>query len=242
MDQHNIDRLFREKLGGVEVAPSPKAWNEVEKQIGGKKKPVFYWVAASITLLLTVSVVLWPNQPASNQLSLGEADHPILPNDQGLSIPVAADLSKPKQEKAVATPARPVQQKARIVQVAKVELTEDVKAESNNPLEIPEMEIKRVVALEETTIPVSEVPEMEDASTVEEKIDYSAVKITYIASNKSIMEDEITESDSSGVFKKFIAFTEKIDPGEMLADIKTAKDDLLKGGLKNKREKSAMTP
>ena len=242
MDQHNIDRLFREKLGGVEVAPSPKAWNEVEKQIGGKKKPVFYWVAASITLLLTVSVVLWPNQPASNQLSLGEADHPILPNDQGLSIPVAADLSKPKQEKAVATPARPVQQKARIVQVAKVELTEDVKAESSHPLEIPEMEIKRVVALEETTIPVSEVPEMEDASTVEEKIDYSAVKITYIASNKSIMEDEITESDSSGVFKKFIAFTEKIDPGEMLADIKTAKDDLLKGGLKNKREKSAMTP
>ena len=242
MDQHNIDRLFREKLGGVEVAPSPKAWDEVEKQIGGKKKPVFYWVAASITLLLTVSVVLWPNQPASNQLSLGEADHPILPNDQGLSIPVAADLSKPKQEKAVATPARPVQQEARIVQVAKVELTEDVKAESSHPLEIPEMEIKRVVALEETTIPVSEVPEMEDASTVEEKIDYSAVKITYIASNKSIMEDEIPESDSSGVFKKFIAFTEKIDPGEMLADIKTAKDDLLKGGLKNKREKSAMTP
>ena len=39
MDQQKIDRLFREKLGSMEVTPSSKAWSQVEKQIRPKKNP-----------------------------------------------------------------------------------------------------------------------------------------------------------------------------------------------------------
>ena len=100
-----------------------------------------------------------------------------------------------------------------------------------------------LVAKEEDPLPVKEDVLM-DVMPAEEVLApvYKTVKITYIASNKENSVEEPTKSDSTNALKKFIAFTEKIDPGEVLADIKTAKDNLLNGGLKNKKDRTIMTP
>ncbi len=241
MDQHNIDRLFREKLDGLEVTPTPQAWSEVERKLGGKKKPMIYWVAASIALLLAASLILWPDQATNYQLAMDEIDidHPILPDNQSLSTPVAITLEKEDKKNARNESSKKSFEKRTAVQLAQVESIE--KSDNSNPSKSIELEIKKMVALEETSMitPVSLEPPSEEV--IEEEVSYNAVKITYIASEPSEIEDK-AKNDSTGVLKKFIAFTEKIDPGEMLADIKTAKDNLLNGGLKNKRTRSAMIP
>ena len=65
------------------------------------------------------------------------------------------------------------------------------------------------------------------------KVDLTKVKITYIASEG----EKKQRSDSVGAFKKIMAFAGKISPGEVLADIKTAKDDFISGGFKSKTDR-----
>ncbi len=49
-------------------------------------------------------------------------------------------------------------------------------------------------------------------------------------------------ADSTAIFNKIITFAGKIDLREMLADMKTAKDNFLNGSLKNSRKRSARNP
>ncbi len=112
------------------------------------------------------------------------------------------------------------------------------KAAKEEPIfEAPQPETKTLVAGVEM-----EQPEIINSVLEEDKakIEFKPVKITYIASNSNAVGKVEEKSDTTGVFKKVIAFAGKIDPGDMLADIKTAKDNLLNGGLKNKKERSSL--
>jgi len=234
MDQNNIDRFFREKLDGNEVLPSSKAWNEVEKQIGGKKKPVvLYWVAATISLLL-ISWIVWPEYKASIQgIASGEFDHPIWVKKASPGMPIAASLSP----KRTSDPGKETMTLVQKNQIAKE--TVDIKKTVVSEEIIKKVSLEESIAKEETVPPPQEVEEIEVVPSKVEPI-YSKVKITYIASNKNVGEE--AKADSTGALKKLIAFTDKIDPGEMLADIKSVKDNLLSGGLKNKKHRTLMTP
>ncbi|MEM8940283.1 MAG: hypothetical protein AAGC64_13160 [Bacteroidota bacterium] len=241
MDQHNFDRFFREKLDGIELIPNPKAWNEVEKQIGRKKRPVFYWVAASIVLCL-LTWVTWPDQTLINQVALQQVDHPTRANKLYFTIPIAAELKDKKYAQAVTKASSKMAQKN--VAIHYVGKHTNKEFASDQPFKTPEPKIKAIMTIEETPIPILAMHPSKKilAEVIEEKTKYDAVKITYIASDARVAKKLPIKSDSIGVFKKFIAFTDKIDPGEMLADIKTAKDNLLNGGLKNKKVRNAMIP
>ncbi len=238
MDQQNIDRLFREKLHGNEVKPTPNAWTEVEKQLGNKRKPFYYWIAAS-TVLFVISWVLWPQQEINyRSISAQEIDHPKLEDTFIQSTPIAAKL-----------PVNAIKVKPKVKSRPKVETIKPLLATAD-PDEVENM-MSVAMMEEESKSDLMEVQETKDTATnsndyafPEEKETpvYKTVKITYIASNKNRVSQDQVKADSAGVFKKFIAFTEKIDPGEMLADIKTAKDNLLNGGLKNKKDRTVMTP
>ncbi|MEM7298222.1 MAG: hypothetical protein AAF391_08155 [Bacteroidota bacterium] len=241
MDQQNIDRLFREKLDGLEVTPSNQAWSQVEKQIRPTKSRAIYWVAASITLLF-VSWLVWPEQShLDNGLILSTIDHPVALDAPELAIPVAIDLDKvEKQEvqvvkKSIVTPLNTMKQ----VQVAKV----DVQLPQQEEISFEEIETQETVAIEEVVpTPLEEIIATPVVEEIQEE-PLKTVKITYIASaNQKLEQTEAQKNDSTGVLKKFIAFAGKIDPGEMLADMKTAKDNLINGGLKNKKDRSAMVP
>lgn len=233
MDQQNIDRLFREKLDDFEITPSPKAWNEVEKRIGKKKNYTFYWIAASISLL-AISWVVWPVQKSDSVgIASYEIDHPTLMQSPEMRVPVAAELDEIDEPEVRATTIR----KEPKIQLVATEKVEVIEKNNDDKLILDQVEKKTIVAtVEPDMLPINEISETVDI--IEPKI--SAVKITYIATNKDEINKKELKSDSTGVLKKFIAFTEKLDPGEMLADIKTAKDNLLSSGFKNKKDRTVM--
>ncbi|MEO9869384.1 hypothetical protein [Ekhidna sp.] len=236
MDQQNIDRLFREKLDQLEVVPSSNSWSLVEKQIRPKKTPIIYWVAASVSLLF-ISWVVWPVTNTQDLTPIAsEITYPVNHGSPEFVLPVID-----KKDKSVK---KNIQEKQPIIQ-KKIQKAHKVHFATNNSqksqeeiiekVELIEPESKKMVATAEI-----EKPEITNSEAIEvEKPVFRTVKITYIASsdNKPV---EVQKNDSTGALKKFIAFAGKIDPGDMLADMKTAKDNLLNGGLKNKKDRNSL--
>lgn len=251
MDQESIDRLFREKLNGLEVAPSAEAWSQVEKKIHPNKTPIVYWVAASVTLLI-ISWVVWPKQEIESDQLLSEVDHPVMIESNNLVNPIAAELSEKKavKIKEVNKTQLKVQQPVQTQLVAAQEPVFIDKSIDEIPAEEllqPKEETTTIVASEEEDQPLLEEVTEDPVKAETEEVKYSTVKITYIASSKPAkpvidFNEEAQKTDSTNVLKKFIAFADKIDPGEMLADIKTAKDNLLRNGFKSKKDKNSMNP
>ena len=147
MDQQNIDRLFREKLGDYEITPSASAWSAVEKKIGKKKYSAIYWVAASISLLF-VSWIVWPAQEVNNLgIASQEIDHPILRNVGAMDIPVAAQLDVPKKTRV---PKQNTDSKASIQLVAQETVLENEKKQEL--IKLDEIEKTTEVAIEEVDL------------------------------------------------------------------------------------------
>ncbi|MEP5613041.1 MAG: hypothetical protein ABJP45_12370 [Cyclobacteriaceae bacterium] len=236
MDQQKIDRLFREKLDSLEVAPSAKSWSEVEKKIGANRNPIkFYWIAAAVSAII-IGWVVWPKEDVMEFTPIAsEVDHPVLEATPDLTLPI---LERKAQEKLIDPKIRK-QVNAQLVAQEPVKV-KDVPNEKIEELPLVELESKTAKAVAEVQ-EVETIP-LEIESTVETineqidnkiKVDLSKVKITYIAATEQEIKQE---KDSVGAFKKFIAFAGKISPGDVLADIKTAKDDFINGGFKSKQK------
>lgn len=255
MDQQKIDRLFREKLDGFEASPSPQAWSEVERRIGAKKSTsTFYWIAASISAII-VSWIVWPTQPANPAGEIaGDVNHPAIQATPNWEIPVLANSQN--EEKSVeeenAQPQVTTQSTTSLVaQVpARDDQEEQVELIENEATPNIELETQNTVAVVDEFIPNPLVDEVdmnpiEDATPTSNeasdpiKIDLSKVKITYIAANAADTNEQKQEKDSVGALKKFIAFAGKISPGDVLADIRTKKDDFINNSLKTKQKDSS---
>lgn len=244
MDQQKIDRLFREKLDHLEAMPSAKAWSQVEKQIRPKKTPIVYWVAASVTILF-ISWAVWPE--ASQQidtLSVSEISHPVNQTQPDFELPAIKASEDNKEQEKSNPPVQKVQKTKKKSQPAPqfaVNKTDEEPVIIKDAVpELEELDTQTAVAELEEPVQTEEPTIMEEVKDEVVKPSFTAVKITYIASASKVKNEETQKNDSTGVLKKFIAFTEKIDPGEMLADIKTAKDNLFNGGLKNKKERTSL--
>ncbi len=237
MDQQNIDRLFREKLDHLEVTPSAKGWSQVEKQIRPKKTPVVYWVAASVALLF-ISWIVWPETSQQEFSTLAsDVNYPVNQELPQFELPVIK-AEEDRQVETVPQPVQKTQRQAAPQPQFAVNETADKELDIIKDVapEIEELDANTAVAEVELQEPVI----LEEVKDEVAKPAFRAVKITYIASSANNTKEEIQKNDSTGVLKKFIAFTEKIDPGDMLADIKTAKDNLLNGGLKSKKDRSSL--
>lgn len=239
MDQQNIDRLFREKLDQLEVTPTTNAWSQVEKQIRPKKTPVVYWVAASVSLFL-ISWLVWPDAGSELTPIASEVSHPIFQGHPELVLPVLVKNDKDESSKKVQTkkpqhtPATKSTSKPQ-VQLA-INSTLDEKQKIEEAPQLSEVEPKTVMA----EVKVDQPAILDEVKEEVSKPEFRTVKITYIASSTNNEPEDAPKADSTSALKKFIAFTEKIDPGDMLADIKTAKDNLLNGGLKNKKDRNSL--
>ena len=82
MDQHNkTDQFFREKLDQVEFNPTPQAWDQIQKQIKPGKRSrtlLFIRVAASVALLLSLTILYFQSNTTSEDILIGQIDHPQL--------------------------------------------------------------------------------------------------------------------------------------------------------------------
>ena len=241
MDQQKIDQLFREKLDSYEATPSNQAWLEVEKKIGsGKSSTKFYWIAAAVSTIL-ITWVVWPAQRQAEGFTpiASGVNHPTQ------DIEMAFEWTIPEIEKELIKDVVPKITKQAPVQLVAEEPTKnqvkDVFEETIDVTLEQKVDLQTAVAdidtqeLENITPEVEETIEKTIETPIDEKIkvDLSKVKITYIAANSVEKEQE---KDSVGAFKKFIAFAGKLSPGEMLADLKTKKDDLINGGFKSKEK------
>ena len=237
MDQHNIDRLFKEKMDGLEVTPSINSWSQVERQLKINRKPVYYRIAATV-MLLAISWILILNQSDTeeSQVASIRITHPPVQLAEDYDIPIAIALKEKQESKKniLMTVINTVQLASKKPSKSK-ELKEAIKDSF-----VFELESKKALVAD-----VSETSVLEELAVepIEEKKELmrGTVKITYIASNYNSAVSEVNNTpDSISKFKKFIAFAEKINPGEMLANMKTAKDNLLNGRLKNKKKRGAI--
>jgi hypothetical protein len=64
------DKLFREKLENYHKPVSPTAWSRVEKNINKKNdRTLWLKIAASLLLVATATILLWPDELAENPLA-----------------------------------------------------------------------------------------------------------------------------------------------------------------------------
>ncbi|MEQ9468480.1 MAG: hypothetical protein RLN88_13790 [Ekhidna sp.] len=234
MDRQNIDRLFREKLDHLEVTPSASSWSKVEKQIRPQKTPVIYWVAASVSIIL-LSWTVWPKEDVSESFKpiASEVSYPSPEQTPEFVLP---EIEKEKIKEGIApksikTPRKTTPQ----AQFASTNLEEGKGKMEEHPV-MEDLQEKTMVAevdMESPEIPKEVIEEVK-------KPEFRTVKITYIASSDDNKPEEAQKADSTGVLKKFIAFAEKIDPGDMLADIKTAKDNFINSGFKSKKDRNSL--
>ena len=223
MDQNKIDRLFREKMDKLEVAPSAGAWSQVEKQIRPKNVFKIYWVAAAASLIFA-TWAFWPTEIVSNQTPIAsEVSYPpeLDVDDLHFEEIKVAEIKKEVPRKLVVRSAQKLAIQKEVVEPMIEELT---------PLEI---DTKTTIATAELETPEI-VEEMKSIVTE----DFTAVKITYISSARNDSSEKLQKTDSTNTFKKIVAFAEKIDPGEMMAEFKSAKDNLLNIGFKKKEKNS----
>ena len=228
MDQHKIDRIFRERLHNHEATPSAEAWSQVEGKINSRSSFKLYWIAASVALLI-VGWVVWPevSQPVSQPIATS-VDHPVLNSSIEWNIPeitrdvvVASTVEEVKNEVKVIPVKEVKENKEELPTFEKVELLDLSSSKAvvaKATIEQPKLDL-------DNASEVTQITEMNQA--------LETVKITYIGANK----DEITQpKDSVGAFKKIVAFAGKLSPGDVLADLKTAKDDFINGGFKSKQK------
>jgi hypothetical protein len=174
---------------------------------------------------------VWPNQSITNDITpiATDVNYPTLISAPEWNIPVRPiEVEKVEQEK-------PVNQTK--MQLAVNEPEKEVPSTIIEEVETLEIEsITTVAEVKEEIIETDEPNIATEEASTPIKIDLSKVKITYIASTNA--QEKELKKDSVGAFKKFIAFAGKISPGDVLADIKTAKDDFINGGFKSKQKDS----
>lgn len=67
-DDHELDRLFRDKLAGEEAAPPAFVWNEVERKLHPpRRRPAAWkwWLSGALLLLLSAGGWWWMHVPSS---------------------------------------------------------------------------------------------------------------------------------------------------------------------------------
>ncbi len=214
---NKTDQLFRRKLEELEVAPSVDSWKTVKGQIQEKPTRAFYfmWAAASVVVLISVGYLLYTFPEQSGQPLLSVVDHPVVPAESLIEIPneqpeKSLEVSIPSEKRTITHPEKRTNQES-VATVA--------------PIVGSESEPFTLIAVERIDNPRLEVSLSVDfaASVLYTEItQLPTVKITYIASNPSELGLPISDRLS-----KLITKAQQVSPGDLLADIRDAKDQLL---------------
>ena len=62
MEGKNLDKLFQEKLGNLEVTPNKKVWNTIESKLKNKKRIILpiWWFSGGIAAVFIIGFLLFP--------------------------------------------------------------------------------------------------------------------------------------------------------------------------------------
>lgn len=62
-----IDNKFKQKLEGLEIAPSQHVWERIRAEVPHRKKRPYVWMSAAASIALLISVGLWFGQTSGKQ-------------------------------------------------------------------------------------------------------------------------------------------------------------------------------
>jgi hypothetical protein len=247
MDDKHLDALFRKKLHSHEVLPSPACWSKLEQKLDEKKKPT--WIiwgrfAAGFLLLLGlgISIRYWDLTLPESEVELvteitnGQTLEPVTP------IPTKRDTLSPdlkvpvpqqpeRVRKKAHEPIKPTAAAVPGEQMATV--TEEHPEEFLPSVNMPEMDIAKVLSLEEVTLS-EQMKEINSELTNEKNEIAYTVKVVSrgyaIAPEKGQLVEEIENK-----LEKIGGFFTKVDKG--FGDLQDAKNDLFTQVMASKKEK-----
>ena len=207
MNNENVDRLFREHAEKYEVKPGATAWDTIHGQIGTKTSvwPTVWKVAAVLVVLLSSVIVLFRGQESSTITWSGIADYPQLTEAAvDWELPQVATMVDRTDVRAISKPVK--------TSVPTVKERVQVVA---SPNERPYLELQSISIAWEITIP--DKPELYIVPVEE-----ISIKIRYYASEP----EPVKTKKSLGHF--LARAQQKLNPDGLLADLRTAKDDLFR--------------
>ncbi|MEM9325361.1 MAG: hypothetical protein AAGA85_06885 [Bacteroidota bacterium] len=224
MEINKIDQLFREKTEAHEAQPSAKAWEQIAARTQQNNGAPFLWkVAAAITIVASGLLLYW--QQGEPYMQYVTVDHPVPPqNESGLEV---YDFEVPAAMVAVQT-ATPI-------------LATPLKAHSSAPPEAATTSTAEVAMMEVPTIELSTrsalvAVEGPHLPSVVESVDTEPLKDTDdpVVSIKYYADASTSEGkENKKKFSTLLAKAQTFSPGEFLADLRAAKDDLLRSKKMN---------
>lgn len=260
--QNNIDQLFANKLSNAGIKPSDDAWSQLQANLADDKKnrgAIWMKIAAAVVVLLVATLSVkkfWSRDQSGLQFAsvseeMQQAPFPIYnqehtPSVEGIiSLADEHRLAAEKKEKnfPVMQPAAtgshlPHSNKRNMTRTLAVQENIDQKEQkrTNASVSIEEdIRTTEAVAFENSVIqesdPIRAKTLSSDAAGVialaENPVELPKVTITYKA------QQETTGSNKSKFsLKKVISSAKKLANGELIADLREAKDDLIHTAFK----------
>lgn len=212
MKSNNMDRLFRERADQYEIKPSAAAWDAIQGQVKTKSSPwpMIVKVAAAVVIMISSVIVVLNWTDDTETILAGTADHPTR-TGQTVAWKLPEGMLNTDQPDIYA---------ANSPQMTKEDQKEDAPLLGNPTTQRAYLELLSVVVAWELPVPQKPGIFMNEPLV-------TRVKIRYYASNATVETESEKEKKS---FSQFIARAqEKLSPDELLADLRTAKDDLFKG-------------
>lgn len=224
MENRKLDQLFSERLSRMETTPSPAAWDQVQNQLGRKPRIIWWSIAASVVLLVSI-VLMFRNEAEIPSSQFAEIQQP---NDNSgeveMMMPESDELAE-KEVPAAETPLRQAEfheekevvdpmQPSALIRYLAVKSVEEVETRD---LTIATKQAPVVARIESSLVPETNLEMNSDLIGVGPQLD---IQITYIASN--------VPDDRSGI-ERLWARAKEIKPGEVWANIRDTKNDFLQG-------------
>jgi hypothetical protein len=254
MATHKLDQLFKKKLNKHTSVPSVDAWARVEANLEqSSKKPIwiFYRVAAAVLFIVISGVVLY-NYQNTEEKQVADVEVNETPK-------IAQESIRPKLQKSeIQTPTlieEEVQKEVKQIIESKPKETFLAQNDTKNVEESSQIDIKEVVILD---LPEENLIAMEDAKSHIENKAFKVnnvvlpkqkenkprpkVKIIYKRGKKTQPQAMLAKNDTTSKkkfnFNSIIDATKHITSGDLIADMRDAKDDFLSRGFDFNKSKN----
>lgn len=253
MATHRLDQLFKKKLSKHTSAPSNDAWAKLETTLNQpSKKPIWiYRIAAAVLLLIMSGVVLYNFKiTETGQIAEVKVEKSplVTPNENTKNIIEPKPntnsnetLNTPIIEEELQNVIKPII----VIKESAIMLAQDL---DNRKKEAPQVVVKAIV---NEQLPLKNLIAMDDAKTHVENKAFKVnnvvmpvqkeerqrpkIKIIYKRGKKTQPQAMLAENDTTSKkkfnFNKIIDATKHITSGDLIADMRDAKDDFLSRGF-----------
>ena len=245
MTKNKLDQLFEKRLKELDVEPSVRAFEKFEQQLDGKRgRPIWFYIAAAISLLFIVSGVYWTNM--NSHLEVATLDtveiNPV--EEETVSEPIVSQKNPPvaievnPNQKLVKVDSKPVEKINHKDAQNIAEIEDNTLATVEKTVTVDEVievtEEEPAIDLNSEVTTQASLADTDQKEAVEEKVERSLpkVKITYISGRKkknALLAKSQVQPDTSqvkdGALNKIWNSARNLANGNLIADLRDVKEN-----------------